>query len=123
MTLIEAINRVDALKPNAYTQSEKIEWLSTLDGMVKRFVIDTHEGGEGIVFNGYDDETTLDTVLLVKAPYEDIYIAWLESKIDYHNGEYVKYNNSITRYNDIYQGYANDYNRKHMPKGSNIKYF
>lgn len=123
MTLIEAINMVDALKPNAYTQSEKIEWLSTLDGMVKRFVIDTHEGGEGIVFNGYDDETPLDTVLLVKAPYEDIYIAWLESKIDYHNGEYVKYNNSITRYNDIYQGYCNDYNRTHMPKGSKIKYF
>lgn len=123
MTLIEAINRVDALKPNAYTQSEKIEWLSTLDGMVKRFVIDTHEGGEGIVFKGYDDETPLDTELLVKAPYEDIYIAWLESKIDYHNGEYVKYNNSITRYNDIYQGYCNDYNRTHMPKGSQIKYF
>lgn len=123
MTLIEAINRVDALKPNAYTQSEKIEWLSTLDGMVKIFVIDTHEGGEDIVFNGYDDETPLDTELLVKAPYEDIYIAWLESKIDYHNGEYVKYNNSITRYNDIYQGYANDYNRTHMPKGSQIKYF
>ena len=123
MTLIEAINRVDALKPNAYTPYEQIDWLSTLDGMVKRFVIDTHEGGEGIVFKGYDDETPLDTELLVKAPYEDIYIAWLESKIDYHNGEYVKYNNSITRYNDIYQGYCNDYNRTHMPKGSQIKYF
>ena len=123
MTLIEAINRVDALKPNAYTPYEKIDWLSTLDGMVKRFVIDTHEGGEGIVFKGYDDETPLDTELLVKAPYEDIYIAWLESKIDYHNGEYVKYNNSITRYNDIYQGYCNEYNRTHMPKGSQIKYF
>ena len=123
MTLIEAINRVDALKPNAYTPYEKIDWLSTLDGMVKRFVIDTHDGGEKIVFKGYDDETPIDTELLVKAPYEDIYIAWLESKIDYHNGEYVKYNNSITRYNDIYQGYCNDYNRTHMPKGSQIKYF
>ena len=52
-----------------------------------------------------------------------MYISWLEAKIDYFNGEYAKYNNSITRYNDTYAAYANDYNRNHMPKGASIKYF
>lgn len=43
MTIIEAINKIDSLKPNAYTQTDKIRWLSLLDGRVKEEVIDTHE--------------------------------------------------------------------------------
>ena len=123
MTIIEAINKVDSLKPNGYTQSDKVGWLSVLDGAIKRSVIDTHEDGESITFNGYTDETPLDTELIAHAPYDDMYISWLEAKIDYFNGEYAKYNNSITRYNDTYAAYSNDYNRNHMPKGASIKYF
>lgn len=123
MTIIEAINRLDAAKPNAYTQSEKIAWLSELDGLIKNNIIDTHEGDEEVVFEGYTDDTPLDVELLVGSPYENIYVHWLESKIDYTNGEYVKYNNSITRYNDMYQAFSNHYNKTHMPKGTKITYF
>lgn len=94
-----------------------------LDGMIKRDVIDTHEDGEDIHFDGYTADTPLDTELIVTAPYDELYITWLESKIDYSNGEYVKYNNSITRFNDTYMNFNNDYNRRHMPKGTDIKYF
>ena len=45
MTIIEAINKVDSLKPNGYTQSDKVGWLSVLDGAIKRSVIDTHDDG------------------------------------------------------------------------------
>lgn len=123
MTLIEAINRVDALKPNAYSQEEKISWLSDLDGMILRDVIKKHEGGDGITFDGYTSETPLNTELIVKDPYEEMYICWLESKIDYNNAEYARYNNSVTRYNDIYVEFSRDYNRNHMPIGAEIKYF
>ena len=123
MTILEAINRVDSTKPNSYTQIEKVDWLSTLDGIIKGEIIDTHEGGEAIVFDGYDVGTSLDTPLLVPAPYDDIYIRWLEARIDYANGEINKYNNSLTAYNDAYDLYANYYNRKHMPKGSKLKFF
>ena len=123
MTILEAINRVDTIKPNSYKQSEKVDWLSTLDGIIKSEIIDTHEGGEAIVFEGYDANTLLDTELLVPAPYDDIYIRWLEARIDYANGEYGKYNNSLTAYNDAYDLYARYYNRKHMPKGNKFKFF
>jgi hypothetical protein len=123
MTILEAINRVDATKPNSYTQIEKVDWLSTIDGIVKSEIIDTHEGGEDVVFDGYDVDTSLDTVLLVPAPYDDVYIRWLEARIDYANGEYNKYNNSLTAYNDAFELYANYYNRKHMPKGKTFKFF
>lgn len=123
MTIIEAINRIDSLKPNSYSQEDKISWLSNLDGEVKANIIDTHEGSENVTFNGYHADTALDTVLLVAAPYDDIYIKWLESQIDYANGETAKFNNSIAMYNTTYSAFARYYNRTHMPKGKNIKFF
>lgn len=123
MTLMEAISRVDNIKPNRYTQVEKIKWLSTLDGIVKAEIIDTHEGGEGVTFAGYDDVSALLTVLLVPAPYDDIYIRWLEAQIDYANGEYGKYNNSITMYNTAYSAYEKYYNREHKPIQKNFTHF
>lgn len=122
MTIMGAINHLNAVKPNSYTQTEKIKWLSTLDGIVKAEIIDTHEGGEDITFNGYD-EFSLMQELLVPAPYDDMYIKWLEAQIDYANGEYGKYNNSITLYNTAYAAYVKYYNRTHMPLGKKFKYF
>ena len=123
MKILEAITKIDALKPNTYTQTEKIKWLSTLDGIVKKEIIDTHEGAEGIVFNGYDDNTNLNTELLVSDPYSDVYLRYLEAQIDYANGEYGKYNNSMSMYNTAYSSFERFYNRTHMPKGTKFKFF
>ena len=123
MKIIEAINRIDALKHNTYTQSDKVRWLSTLDMMVKTHVIDTHEGAEEVTFTDYNDETPINTELLISAPYDEAYICWLESKIDYHNGEYGKYNNAVESFNTFYDGYKAHYNRTHMPKSKKFNYF
>lgn len=123
MTLMEALHRIDAIKPNSYNQSEKIKWLATLDGIIKTEIIDTHQGGENIVFKGYEDDTDLTTVLLVPAPYDEIYLFWLESKIDYWNGEVGKYNNSISMYNEAYATFVKYYNRTHLPKKKNFNFF
>lgn len=123
MTIFDAINRIDAIKPNSLTQLEKVRALSTLDGIIKNNIIDTHEGSEGVVFGGYTQETDLTTELLVPAPYDVIYLYWLESTIDYWNGETGKYNNSIELYNTAYSEFERYYNRTHMPKGNKFKYF
>ena len=123
MKIIEAINRLDAIKHNTYTQSDKVNWLSRVDGMVKRHIIDTHEGAEEVSFSGYDDSTDLDTELLVPAPYDDLYLRWMEGMIDYHNGEYGKYNNAVEMFNTSYEAFQSYYNRTHMPKGRKFKYF
>lgn len=117
MTLIEAINRIDTVKPNTYSLDEKVRWLSTLDSMVKTEIIDTHEDGESVSFCGYGKETPHTTVLLVPAPFDEMYLFWLESKIDYWNGEHDKYNSSITMFNNMYGEYATYYNKNHMPLG------
>jgi hypothetical protein len=123
MTVMEALHRADALKPNMYTNAEKIKWLSILDGIIKKEIIDTHEGGEDVIFEGYEEDVELTTELLVPAPFDDIYIHWLEAQIDYTNGEYGKYGNSKAMYNTSYDAYKNHYNRTHMPKGNKFKFF
>ena len=123
MTIIEVINQIDALKPNTYSQEDKIKWLSTLDGIIKREIIDTHEGAENVAFEGYTEETPLDTVLLISAPYDDIYVKWLEVQIDYANKDYGKYANSMIMYNNAYSTFYSWYNRNYMPKGKQFKYF
>ena len=115
MTIIEAINRIDLIKPNTFERLEKTRWLSTLDGIIKSMIIDTHEGGEAVVFKGYDAETDTTTVLLVPAPYDEIYLYWLESKIDYWNAEYARYQNSMIMYNTAYAAFEQYYNRTHRP--------
>lgn len=123
MTIIEMITDVDTLKPNGYGQIYKTQWLSQLDGRIKHDIIDTHEGGEGVSFSGYDAETPLSTELLVPHPYDDVYRYWLEAQIDYANGEYTKYNNSMAMFNEAYSAYERHYNRTHKPKGKSFKFF
>ena len=123
MTLIEAITQIDSIKPNSYSQPDKIRWLSNLDWVVKTEIIDTHEGGESVVFSGYNDNTPLETELLLPNSHSDVYMKWLEAQIDYANGEYGKYNNSTEAFNTLYAAFERYYNRTHMPKGTKIKFF
>ena len=123
MKIVEAINKIDSLMHNTYDQPDKVAWLSELDWDVKRNIIDGHEGAEEVIFNGYDDLTDLQTELLMPAPYDKAYLLYLEAQIDYYNGEYDKYNNAMGMFHTVCDGFRNDYNRNHMPKGKKIKYF
>ena len=115
MKIIDAISKVDDLKPNRYDEEHKVGWLSNLDLRVKNEIIDTHEGASEIGFIGYSLDVDKDTKLLVPAPYDEMYIHWLMAQIDLANGEYNKYNAEITMFNTEWEDYAKHYNRTHMP--------
>ena len=116
MTIRDALETVDRLKPNQYGSADKLRWLSELDGAVYREILTQHEM-ELPAFAGYAPETDLDgTVLLIAWPYDEIYRWYLEMKIDDANGEMTKYNNSAAKYNMYYQAYQNACNRAHLPK-------
>lgn len=123
MTIIGAINHIDSVKPNGYSQDDKIRWLSAIDGIVKAEIIDTHEGAESVTSREYDETTPLTQELLIPHPYCDVYIKWLEAQIDYANGEYGKYNNSITMFNSVYSAYEKYYNRTHKPISKKFTHF
>ena len=115
MTISDVISKVDTLKPNTYTTEDKVGWLSNLDSRVKSQIIDAHENNNAISFYGYDSTCDLETDLLVPAPYDEMYLRWLEAMIDYHNSEDERYNNAIMLFNNAYEGYKKYYTRTHMP--------
>lgn len=122
MKIIEAINRIDSLKHNTYTQGEKLIWLSEVDWDVVKNIIATHEG-DTPTFNGYDDSTDLQTELLIPAPYDKAYLLWMEAQIHYYNGEYDKHNNAMDMFYEAFESFERHYNRTHMPKGKKFKFF
>ena len=114
MKINEAIGIVNELKPNAYSQDRKVEWLSALDSMVQRLVYDTHEGAPESRFDGYPHEVDPNTELLVKG-HDQMYIRWLCAQIDLNQGAYNKYNNEIELFNVEWSRYEGEYHRTHMP--------
>ena len=125
MKIIEALDRIDALKSNIYPHEEKVKWLNQLDASIYRELVATHEDAEDCTYDPNTPYTMdmFDTELIAPAPYEEMYLDWLEAKIDYYNGELTKYNNSIARYNDMYFEFSRWYNRNHMPLGKKIRYW
>lgn len=117
MTVGECIAQVDKLKPNKFSIADKVRWLSDIDGMICRELIDTHEDspltGE---FTGYEEGVDDETVLIAPFPYDQLYRWYLESQIDLGNAEITKYNNSKTLYNTAYLTFTDWYNRTHLPK-------
>lgn len=117
MKIIEAINQIDSLKQNTYSTRQKVVWLSQLEAIVKRQVIDEHEGSELVEFNGYDENTDVNTVLLMPSPFDISYIYWLEAQIHYANEDIDMYNTAIQMFNTSYSEYKADYKRHHTAKG------
>lgn len=111
MTPNKAIEIVDRLKPNIYTEEDKLRWINELDGMVQRLVIQNDE----IISYSYPED--LERVLLIPTPFDDLYSLYLESKIDYYNREYGNYNNSAILFEDRYSEYKKWYIREHKAKG------
>ena len=116
-TINEVLSYIDSVKPNRFSKEQKIAWLSTLDHDIKRKIIDTHEGGESVTFNGYGDETPANTELLMPEPYSEAYAHWLSAQMDLYSGELTRYNNSIGLFNTVYSEFENEYIRTHKPKG------
>ena len=122
MNIRDVLTQVDSSLGNTYTQKEKIGWLSQLDQRVKTLIIDTHEGAENVTFNGYREDTDPDTALLVPAPFDEMYLRWLEAQIYYRDHEEERYNNAIDMFNVLWAEFRNYYNRKHMPLGHRLKF-
>jgi hypothetical protein len=116
MTIKECIDMVDNVKPNQYGIEDKVRWLSFLDHIIINEVIKTHEGynNEYEEFDGYSEDS-LGTKLIVEAPYDELYVAYLKMKIDEENGETARYNNSATMFNSYLTTYKKHYNKYHRP--------
>ena len=111
MTIKQIIDLVDKMKPNAFMPDVKMMWLNEVEGYVQTYIHLTDI--EDIVV--YDYNTDADKELLVPPPHNGVYWTFLTAMIDYANGEYNKYQNTITLYNNNMQEYQRWYATMHRP--------
>ncbi len=95
MKLKEVIEFADSIKPNGFTDEQKTRWLSDCEGMVQTQVF-LLAPEEIVTYHWQEDK---ETELLVCPPHEKLYISYLCALIDFANGEYGKYQNSMQMFN------------------------
>ena len=111
MTANKAIEIIDNVKPNSYSEEDKLRWINELDGMVQRLVIQSDEVTQ------YSFPDDMDRELLIPAPYDNVYSLYLAAQIDYHNREFSNYNNAVMMFEARYSEYKKDYIRNHPARG------
>ena len=145
MTLQEALDQADELKPNMMSRRLKIKYLTEIEQLIWNEIILKHYP-EGYVpprpyypdldpLNmgpaypeptpdmtpepAYTEQTDPGTVLQIPDPYSEVYVFWLMSKIDIQNQEDGRYNIDRAHFENAYQTMSDWYNRTHMPKSYN----
>lgn len=95
MKLKEVLSFVDGVKPNACTEEQKTRWVTDCEGMVQTQVLLL--APEEILTYAWPGDG--DTELLVSPPHDKLYLSYLCALIDFANGEYGKYQNSMQMFN------------------------
>ena len=113
MKLCEVLSRADELKPNAYPAEEKVRWISELSGTIWNEA--GKWAGEEKPELPYDWDRDMEKELPVEDAYADLYIKYLFAQIDFHNGDFTRYNASAAMYQAEYDSYAAFLRREHLP--------
>lgn len=116
MTIGQALEALDSAKFNTVSREEKIRWLSELDAQAVEY-LQTLTGQEQ-PFSGYDADTDPETKLLIPTPYDQMYLYRLESRIDYQNSEYDRFNNANAMFEAAWTQFTQHCIRNCKPKSS-----
>lgn len=118
MNVRELLAHIDQIRPNAYTDAEKIDMLNTIEGRVYTDIFLKAKDFEGEFIPFREGEE--DRELAVPVPFTDLYVFYLASMIDFYNGDSGRYNDSVVLYNKAWDDYAAYYRENHMPKQTNL---
>lgn len=99
MTLKDLIKHVDDIKPNAFSPEVKTAWVNEIEGMVQTKVLLISD--VETVFS-YDWKTDKNVTLAVDPPHDKLYAPYLMAKIDFANGEFDRYQNSMQMFNQFW---------------------
>lgn len=109
--IYNVLRYVDDIKPNRFTDDTKVQWLNEVEGYIQTEVMmlalaDVVQ---------YDPEAHMHTELLVKPPHDKLYALYLCAMIDFANGEYDKYANTMQLYNEFLGEYIGWYTLHFRP--------
>lgn len=109
MTIREIIEHVDRVKPNAFSDEDKLIWLNELEYAIQADVygvtedFDAHAIGDA----GTDEP-------LAPEAFHKLYYTYLEARIDAANGEWAEYDNAMALANGFLGEFERWYARNHI---------
>lgn len=118
MTARELLTTIDQMRPNAFTDGEKLQFLNTIEGRIYTEILNRAEGNDltFVPFREGEEEKEL----IVKIPYTDIYIYYMAAMIDFYNGDSSRYNDTMVLFNNVWDEYAAYYRENNKPKQTNL---
>ena len=115
MRLGELIETVIRTRGRQYSEDIMTGWLNEIEGQVIDEVINKAEGYD-LEFKPMTYDLDAERELSVPDRFQDVYINYMLSKIDFHNQETERYNNDVVMYNSAYDAFASWFKQHHMPK-------
>lgn len=115
MTAGELIETIIRTRGGQYSEDIMMGWLNEIEGQVIGEVINKAEGYD-MEFRPMTYDRDAERELAVPDRFQDVYINYMYSKIDFNNQETERYNNDVTMYNSAYDAYAAWFRQNHMPK-------
>lgn len=101
MTSKQVLARVKALKPTPFDDEKLLYWLGEVEGLILVQVLLLQPTSVQPLEAATDDQLT------APYPFDKLYLQYLMAQIDYANGEYRKYDNSMALFN----AYLGEYQR------------
>ena len=121
MKISELYAYIDTVTPNDFGEAVKNVWLNVVEGAVQSQVMLL--APEETVVYAYDpSDAQTDAELLVGAPHLKLYYAYLTAMIDFANGEYTNYSNTLTLFNTFWNEYAAWYSLNIHPADGKAEY-
>lgn len=117
MKLGEILDFVDGIKPNPYTEEQKVLWINACEGMVQTRVF-LMAPAEIVTYSWPKDK---ETILLVDPPHDKLYLSYLYAMIDFANGEYAKYQNSMQMFNAEFSEFMRWFAGAYRPADTNTE--
>ena len=110
-TLQSVLEMIDSIKPNAFSDEAKTAWINEVEGLVQTEVFLL--AVEDVVQYKWPDDSG--ATLLAKPPHDKIYWVYLSAMVDFGNGEYDKYQNTMQMFNQFFGEYMRWYARTYNP--------
>ena len=117
MTIQEALDIADEMKPNMMSPRLKFKYLTEIEQLIHDEIVMKHEHGPELEPKPvYTEESDGETELIVPDPYSMVYVYWLMSKIDIQNQEDGRYNIDRNHFENAYDTMSDWWTREHLPE-------
>lgn len=120
MTVAGMLEQYNMERPNSIEDSVKKEFLRKCEANIIDNVILLYEPAVGErtaeEWQEHLDTFDYDTELLLKEPYDDIYIYFIDQRICMNNNDKARYNAASRLFDNMFLAYKQKYNREHYPR-------